>query len=135
MENWIDVSSAAEQLGISERQVRNWIRDGKLKAEKVNSKWRIDGNLEVTEGNPTEALNSDEVEWLRQQVEELQAELSETRKRSDTIILSLTQQLERKTVALEDMRNKSSFWQRIKMGLVRFATPSATEQNVAGQRN
>jgi excisionase family DNA binding protein len=101
MENWIDVSEAAEQLGISERQVRNWIRDGKLKAEKINSKWRIDGNLEVT----------------------------------STIILSLTQQLERKTVALEDMRNKSSFWQRLKMGLVKFVTPSATEPNVTEQRS
>jgi excisionase family DNA binding protein len=114
MENWIDVSEAAEHLGISERQVRNWIRDGKLKAKKVNGKWRIDGSLEVTDGNPSDSDDASEVEWLRRQVEELQEELSETRKRSDTIIMQLTQQLENQTLALEDLRHRS-LWGRLKM--------------------
>ena len=127
MTNWMSVSEAAEHLGISERQVRNYIKDGKLKAEKTNGKWCIDGSLEVTEGKPTEADHSDEIEWLRRQVEELQAELSETRQRSDTIILQLTQQLDKQTLMLEDMRNRS-LWCRIKMAVVRAGEPPATEQ-------
>ena len=126
MDNWIDVSEAAERLGISERQVRNWIKDGKLKAEKSNGKWHIDGSLEVTEGNRAESDNSDEVEWLRQQVEELQAELSETRKRSDTIIMQLSKQLDKQMLMLEDMRNRS-LWRRIKMALS-VGVPSTIRQ-------
>jgi septal ring factor EnvC (AmiA/AmiB activator) len=66
---------------------------------------------------------------------QIQQDSAEAQQRSDTIILQLTRQFEQQTVLLEDMRNRPSFWQRLKMGFVRFATPSATEQNVTEQRN
>ena len=68
-------------------------------------------------------------------IQQMQQDATEAQQRSDTIILQLTRQFEQQTMLLEDMRNRSSFWQRIKMGLVRFATPSATEQSVTEQRN
>jgi hypothetical protein len=47
------------------------------------------------------------------QIERLQSELSESRQRSDTIILQLTRQFEAQTKLIEDMRHRS-LWARVK---------------------
>jgi len=63
------------------------------------------------------------------QIERLQSELSESRSRSDTIILQLTRQFEEQTKLLEDMRGKfvsvppanhRSLWSRVRTAF-RFA--------------
>ena len=66
----------------------------------------------------------DESEQARQQ---MQADSAESQQRSDTIILQLTRQVEQKTLALEDMRDRS-LWRRIKMAVIRAGAPPATEQ-------
>ncbi len=37
-----EVSKVAHQLNYSERQVRRWLRDGRLRAFYINGRWRVD---------------------------------------------------------------------------------------------
>ena len=55
-----------------------------------------------------------DIEHLRNQVGRLTDELTESRQRSDTIIMKLTQQLESAHLQLEDFRQRRTVWQRIK---------------------
>lgn len=138
MFDWISVQDAARKLGISERQVRNWIRQGKLQADKNGGMWHIynfseavNGNSETVGGNgdrlraTSEDSGSAEVEFLRRQItslqkqnerlleqnEELLRQLDDSKQRSDTIILKLTDQIEQRTLLLEDLRTKPRWWQ------------------------
>ena len=55
-------------------------------------------------------------EYLREkdrQIERLQSDLSEQSKRHDTIVLQMTQQLDRANVQIEDLRVKKPFFQRV----------------------
>jgi hypothetical protein len=61
-----------------------------------------------------------EIEYLRQELTEarqitkqMQEDAASSQQRSDTIIMQLTRQLEKQTLMLEDMRNRS-LWHRIK---------------------
>ena len=72
---------------------------------------------------------------MQQIIQQMEQDSAEAQQRSDTIILQLTRQSEQQNMLLEDMRNRPSFWQRLKTGLFRFTTPSAPEQNVTEQRN
>jgi len=115
----LTLAEAAHKIGKSERTVRRLIKDGKIQAEKVGAIWQISdlGGLEppaeagetadVGGGLPAlaEQLRS-EVEYLRKQNEELRKELQQSRVRSDTIILQLTEQRK----LLEDLREP--FWRR-----------------------
>ena len=58
-------------------------------------------------------LNS-EIQFLREQNTKLTDEISEARTRSDTIIMQLTQQLERTQLQLEDLRETKTLWQRVR---------------------
>ena len=46
--------------------------------------------------------------------ENLENELTESSKRHDTIVMQLTQQLDRVHLQLEDMRHRKTVWQRIR---------------------
>ena len=57
------------------------------------------------------------IEILNQQTHNLQQLLddaNEARTRSDTIIMQLTQQLERTQLQLEDLRETKTLWQRVR---------------------
>jgi len=89
----------------------------------------------VSEANMKDKLidkMSSEIEYLREELSKTREELYQSRQRSDTIILQLTRQFEKQTLLLEDMRQRS-FWQRIKMALIRLGRPSACEQRDASQ--
>lgn len=127
MADWITVKEAAEILKISERQVRNRATGGKLKAKRERNKWLIHHSLSEVESEPVgiraevsevpigttisdEAISRLETDntWLRSRVEELEQQLSGTRKaaeeasqRHDTIVLQLTRQLENQQLMLE----------------------------------
>jgi len=136
MNKFYSVSEASKKLGISERQIRNWIHKGRLEAEKVKGIWQIYSDFSKFSGNgngnqteekeeafPVSDEPSDEVIWLRERVEnlesqviELQQQLGETKERSDTIILQLTSRLESKQKQLEDFRERS-LWRRFKVAL------------------
>lgn len=48
------------------------------------------------------------------QLEQLFGDLSEQNKRHDTIVMQLTQQLDRSLLMLEDLRKRRSVWQKIR---------------------
>lgn len=41
MQELFSIKQVAEMLGFKERAVRQWVKDGKIKAIKVFSEWRI----------------------------------------------------------------------------------------------
>ena len=49
-----------------------------------------------------------ENKWLKERIEHLEKELSEKDKRHDTIVLTMSQQLEKKELMLEDMRKSDT---------------------------
>ena len=55
-----------------------------------------------------------EVTYLRSELSESHKRSDEARTRSDTIIMQLTQQLERTQMQLEDLRETKTLWQRMK---------------------
>ena len=57
---------------------------------------------------------AEEIAFLRSELSEQRDEHSEQSKRHDTIVLKMTQQLDRAHLQLEDKQNTPSLWQRLK---------------------
>ena len=56
----------------------------------------------------------EEIAFLRDELSKQRDEQSEQSKRHDTIVLHMTQQLDRAQLQLEDKQNTTSLWQRLK---------------------
>lgn len=106
------LAEAAQKLGKSESSVRRLITQGKIEAERTGRSWKVtdlgelkpaatDAGLEAI----VEQLRS-ENEYLREENRQLRDQLEQSRLRSDTIILNLTEQ----RALLEDLRQP--FWRR-----------------------
>ncbi len=111
-EKWLTVAEAGHALGIAERTLRRRITEGKVKSKLENNRRLV--FVEVQEEAGPEQAQSDMpegtrelVDQLKQENEYLREELRQTRERSDTIILRLTQQNQ---LMLEDKR--ASWWHR-----------------------
>jgi len=130
MDQWVTVKEACGILGMSERTLRRHIQQGKIKS-KVTDKRRyvlignddivdhdqdhvndIDDHVNVEQSELVQQLRS-ENEYLRTQVESLQKEMSESRERSDTLILNLTRQLENSQRMLEVGQKHRSWLSRL----------------------
>ena len=112
------VQEYADQQGVSSRTVYRWIEEGQVDAKKVGNMWQVvsqDGNL-VGQLKLTIKRQDKEIEYLRSQLNKA----AEERTRHDTIVLSLSNQLEHHQLMIEDMRNRS-VWRRVKIAL-RFAS-------------
>ena len=133
MEAKLTVPEYATQKGVNQSTVYRWIRQGKIDTGKVDGVLHVivdSQDIALQDANPQEMVIEQmrsEIEYLRKENEHLCEELSKSRQRSDTIILQLTRQVEQKTLALEDMRDRS-LWRRIKMAVIRAGAPPATEQ-------
>jgi hypothetical protein len=136
---FLTVQQYATETGISRSTVYRHIEQGKLETDEVDGVLHI--VLDMSQNDPklphyvSEMIQhlQTENEHLRQQVEKLQAELLESRQRSDsiiqqmqqdaadaqqrsdTIILQVTRQFEQQTLLLEDMHQdkKSNFFRRL----------------------
>ncbi len=112
MSKWVSVSDACQAFDKSDRTVRRWIEDGKLKSRKSGRSVEVlleVSDIESANGGQTAAQveiarlkaevdGKDEVVTaLRSQVEEL----SSSRERQDTIILQLSRQLDQSQRLLE----------------------------------
>jgi hypothetical protein len=92
---WLDVNSAAEELGVSTDAVRKRISRGTLRSDRKDGTvrvWLDDGGTEA--GREAQVDGGALVEVLREQAEYLRAQLAEereARRRADTIIAQLTQ--------------------------------------------
>jgi hypothetical protein len=92
---WLDVNSAAEELGVSTDAVRKRISRGTLRSDRRDGTvrvWLDDGGTEA--GREAQVDGGALVEVLREQAEYLRGQLAEereSRRRADTIIAQLTQ--------------------------------------------
>jgi len=92
---WLDVNSAAEELGVSTDAVRKRISRGSLRSDKKDGTVRVWLDDDGTEaGREAQVEGGALVEVLREQAEYLREQLAEereARRRADTIIAQLTQ--------------------------------------------
>jgi len=92
---WLDVNSAADELGVSTDAVRKRISRGTLRSDRKDGAvrvWLDEGGTEA--GREAEVDGGALVEVLREQAEYLRGQLAEereARRRADTIIAQLTQ--------------------------------------------
>ena len=113
--NKITVLEYAKRKGVSKQAVQQQINKGKLDAEKIEGQWFINEELTVDAGlgaNQQELLDQ-----LRSENEYLRSKLDDSdgaRVRSDTIIMQLTQQLERTQLQLDSLRETTTLWRRVK---------------------
>ena len=134
---WFTLSEASATLNISLSTLRRHIDKGKYKTKTEQGRRLVkltethseshnelhnETQMKFTETHNEahidtselhKQLNS-EIQFLREQNTKLTDEISEARTRSDTIIMQLTQQLERTQMQLEDLRETKTLWQRMK---------------------
>ena len=123
----LTINEYSQQFKVSPNTIRRHINNKKLEAEKIDGKWLIKVTQEITQ-EVTQEVNQEvnqklldekdkHIEILNQQTHNLQQLLddaNEARTRSDTIIMQLTQQLERTQLQLEDLRETKTLWQRVR---------------------
>ena len=119
----LTINEYSQQFKVSPNTIRRHINNKKLEAEKIDGKWLIKVTQEITQEVTQEVTQKllDEkdkhIEILNKQTHNLQQLLddaNEARTRSDTIIMQLTQQLERTQMQLEDLRETKTLWQRVR---------------------
>ena len=121
MSKYITIKEYAQQKDVTERTVYRWVKNNDIEVK------RVKGILHVKiddEGTDTDELIltlrsenchlREQIEYLQHRLGQAQETINDMQKRSDTIILQLTRQLENQTLMLEDMRNRS-LWRRFRM--------------------
>ena len=125
MTEQMPLEEAAQYLNVSERTLRRRIQSGKITANKIKGKWIVDINLDDnTEKTAARQQDADlaelvsqlksENEHLRGTNQQLLSSMDEARTRSDTIIMQLSQQIDRQQLQLEDIRRNRSIFARIR---------------------
>ena len=137
-DGWYTIKESLEILGISRKTLYRKMDSGEIESKKVGSARFVKiGDPEETQtvsDNTSQTVSDDtvfdtndvirnqqgEIEFLRSQVEYLQTELSDTKTRSDTMILKLTQTVDNQQLLL--IESKTPFWKKL-FGLARFQQP------------
>lgn len=128
MDTKLTVNQAAQQLNLSSKSVKRWLKRGKLNGEKVDGKWhvQVDGIFEHYL-NPNAQMDA---RLALEQVQDEARRLREVLDNRDSQIESMTQHIERLSqllavshrslqqitdqhqLLIEDNR-KPSFWKRL----------------------
>ena len=134
---WFTLSEASATLNISLSTLRRHIDKGKYKTKTEQGRRLVkltethseshnelhnETQMKFTETHNEAHVDTSElhkqlkseIQFLREQNTKLTDEISEARTRSDTIIMQLTQQLERTQLQLEDLRETKTLWQRVR---------------------
>lgn len=111
-DKWRNVSEASDLLGVSKRTIERRIHKGEIESKLENGRRLVllptaDRQERQTDADMSQAAL---IEQLQSEVEYLRQQLSESRERSDTIILQLTRQLEQSQRLLE--YHQSPWWRR-----------------------
>ena len=143
MSKWVTVSEAAQQLGVTERTVWRHIQQNKRPSRTTDNTRHVlltdqdmISDMTVSDPDPVSDPSYDPVtmvvskekdkriEGLEKQVASQQEEIAELHKhlakaeeaaqQQNAIVLTLSQQLDRAHLALEDMQKKRTVWQRVK---------------------
>ena len=121
--NKITVLEYAKRKGVSKQAVQQQINKGKLEAEKIEGQWfineepTVDADFGTNQQTGLGANQQELLDQLRSENEYLRNKLDDSdgaRVRSDTIIMQLTQQLERTQLQLDSLRETTTLWQRVK---------------------
>ena len=139
MTKQMSLEEAAQYLNVSERTLRRRIQSGKITANKKKGKWIVDIYLDDNTEKPANrqqnadlsgqnSTNTDLDELvsqlksanahLRETNQKLLSSMDEARTRSDTIIMQLSQQIDRQQLQLEDMRRNRSILARIREAFI-----------------
>jgi len=124
-DGWYTIKESLEILGISRKTLYRKMDSGEIESKKVGSARFVKiGDPEETQtvsDNTSQTVSNDtndvirnqqgEIEFLRSQVEHLQKELSDTKTRSDTMILKLTQTVDNQQLLL--IESKTPFWKKL----------------------
>ncbi len=70
--------------------------------------------FELTEKERLVVEQIRQIDKLTDELREMRRSADETSKRHDTIVMQLTQQLDRSQLMLEDLRKRRSVWQKIR---------------------
>lgn len=108
--NYITVKEYAKMRNCAERTILKQIASGRLVAKRDGRRWlvQVEDTVSAPSAEPV-PNNTELIKQLQSENEYLRQELSEARQRTDTIILSLTRQME----ALQAPPRRS-FWDRFK---------------------
>ena len=108
---WITAKQLAQIRKCSERVIINRIKEGKLKAKRDGKRWLVLlDNVKYAQNTESVPKDSELIAQLKAENEFLRNELSKSREHTDTIILSLTQELRQYRLKIE---SKKPFWNRI----------------------
>ena len=124
-DGWYTIKESIEILGISRKTLYRRMDSGEIESKKVGSARFVKiGDPEETQtvsDDTSQTVSDDtndvirnqqgEIEFLRSQVEYLQTELSDTKTRSDTMILKLTQTVDNQQLLL--IESKTPFWKKL----------------------
>ena len=134
---YLSTKEAAELLGVDPRTILHRIQRNEINAHKSGKTWKIEYDSikdqeelvsETSEhfSDTSETFRKDDdafrkdndnaelIEHLKSEVTFLREELQTTKERSDTIIMQLSQQIDRQQLQLEDMRRNRSIFARIR---------------------
>ena len=128
--NTYTIQQYAAYKNVSVNTIRNWIKQKKVNATKKDNQWFItctdtDTNTSTntdtnTSTNTSTNDNKNYIELLQEkdkQIEFLKSQLEESnqaRQRADTILMQLSQQIDRQQLQIEDMRRNRSIFARIR---------------------
>ena len=124
-DGWYTIKESIEILGVSRKTLYRKMDSGEIESKKVGSARFVKiGDPEETQtvsDDTSQTVSDDtndvirnqqgEIEFLRSQVQYLQTELSDTKTRSDTMILKLTQTVDNQQLLL--IESKTPFWKKL----------------------
>jgi len=98
----MSITEAAKVLGLSERTVHRWIRDGKLNASKVNRQWQVEVDTVKDSDKDTGNDNDKDIDKtaLLEQLQSENAHLREQLSRRDRQIEAFSEQIDHLTQLL-----------------------------------
>ena len=139
--NWFSVNESVEKLKISRKTLYRWIKEGKINTQKQGKNrlvWiddvtpndtlsvsdTIDDTTNNTDDTPDDTVNdtndtvndtnnylTQQVQYFRDKCDRLEIELSDTRKRHDTIILKMTEEKQMLLDEFSQTKNQTKpFW-------------------------
>ena len=128
--NTYTIQQYAAYKNVSVNTIRNWIKQKKVNATKKDNQWFItctntDTNTDTntstnTSTNASTNDNKNYIELLQEkdkQIEFLKSQLEESnqaRQRADTILMQLSQQIDRQQLHIEALRRNRSIFARIR---------------------
>ena len=137
-DEWLTMTEAAAKLGVSERTVQRRVANGDYETKTEHSRKYVrvgDADINADTNSTDEQIadsfdnvsdkvikmqqekiemQKEQIEHLKQLLDDALQDARESKERGDTIVLSLTRQMDEQVKMIEDMRERKNIWQKIK---------------------